>query len=84
MNLVMRSTKNATFSCDAETAEQRIPVTNTVLATTAFPSLGVELQPLPGYLGSGQFLVPLCSDDSLDLTLFVDGLPVLVRRCVGP
>ena len=45
------------------------------------------LRQLPlGYVvrGLGQFLVALRSNNSLDLTLFVDGLPVLVRRCVGP
>ena len=43
---------------------------------------GLPLAGWPGYVGSVNF--SLRFDDSLDLTLFLDGLPVLVRRCVGP
>lgn len=80
-------------SCDAETAEPWEPVTNallnrhwhlarrwrTELQTTDFDSSPAGLR--GG--GSGQFPVALRSDDSLDLTLFMDRLPVLVRSCVS-
>jgi len=88
MIVVMRSTMNATFKLwrrdrrAASTIQQHSLRDNGI----SLIAESTNCNPLPGCVmrGSGQFLVALRSNDSPDLTLFVDGLSVLVRRCVDP